>query len=62
MARDVAIDLRLSVLKAKHANWIVEIYNKFMCDKGVTIVENGFRKADITETIEMVEIPEQGPF
>ena len=24
---DVAVHLRLSVLKAKHANWIVEIYN-----------------------------------
>ena len=42
-------NLRLSVLKAKHANWIVEIYNKFQSDKGVTIIKSGFRKADIIE-------------
>ena len=54
--------LRLSVLKAKHANWIVDIYNKFQSDKGVTIIMSGFRKADITEAIEMVEFPEQEPF
>ena len=41
------------VLKAKHANWIVEIYNKFQSDKGVTIIKSGFRKADITEAIEI---------
>ena len=50
---DVADNLRLSVLKAKHANWIVEIYNKFQFDKGVTIIKSGFRKA---------EFPEQDPF
>ena len=40
----------------------VEIYNKFRSDKGVTIIKSGFRKADITEAIEMVEFPEQNPF
>ena len=36
---DVAVHLRLSVLKAKHADWIVEIYiYKFQSDKGVTII------------------------
>ena len=32
---DVAVYCRLSVLKAKHAIWIVDIYNKFQSDKGV---------------------------
>ena len=54
---DVAVHLRLSVLKAKHANWIVEIYNIFHSDNGVTVIKSGFRKADITEAIEMVEFP-----
>ena len=57
-----AVHLRLSVLKAKHGNWIVEIYNKFQSDKGVTIIKSSFNKADITEAIEMVEFPEQDPF
>ena len=61
--RDAAVHLRLSVLKAKHANWIIEIYNKFQSDKaGVIIIKSGFRKADITEAIEMVEFPEQDAF
>ena len=56
-----AVHLRLSALKAKYANWIVEIYYKFQSDKGVTIIKIGFRKSDITEAIEMVEFPEH-PF
>ena len=40
------------------------MYDKFQsdCDKGVTIIKNGFRKADITEAIEMVEFPEKDLF
>ena len=41
-AHDVAVDLRLSVLKAKHASWIVEIFNKFQSEKGVAKIKNGF--------------------
>ena len=59
---DVAVHLRLSVLKAKHANWIVEIYNKFQSDKGVIIIKSCFRKADTTEAIEMAEFLDQDPF
>ena len=44
----VAVHLRLSVLKTKNANWIIEIYNKFQSDNGVTIIKSVFRKADIT--------------
>ena len=50
------------MLKAKHASWIVEIFNKFQSEKGVAIIKNGFRKAGITEAIEMVDFPEQDPF
>ena len=59
---DVAVHLRLSVLKPNHANWIIEMYNKFQSDKGVTIIKSVFRKAYISEDIEMVEFPEQDPF
>ena len=48
---DVTVYCRLSFLKTKHANWILEIYNKFSY-KGVTIIKSGFRKADITEAID----------
>ena len=59
---DVIVDLRLSVLKVRHAKWIVEIFNKFQTDRGKTIIKNGFRKSAITEAIEMLEFPEQDPF
>ena len=41
---------------------IVEIFNKFQSEKGVAIIKNGFRKAGITDAIEMVDFPEQDPF
>ena len=56
------VHLRLSVLKEEHANYIIEIYNKFQSGKGVKIIKSVFRKADITEAIWMVEFPEQDPF
>ena len=34
----------------------------FQSENGVTIIKNGFRKAGITEAIEMVDFPEQDPF
>ena len=40
----------------------LDIYIKFQSDKGVTIIKSGFRKADITEAIEMVEFLEQDSF
>ena len=60
-AHEVTVDLRLSVLKARHASCIVEIFDKFQSEKGVTIIMNEFRKAGVTETIEMVDFPEQVP-
>ena len=57
---DVAVHLRLFVLKAKH--WIVEIYNKFQSGKGVTIIKSGFRNADFTAAFEMMVFSEQDPF
>ena len=56
------VHLRLSVSKEEHANWIVEIYNKFQSDKSVTIIKSGFKKADVTEAIYMAEFPEKAPF
>ena len=38
------------------------MFNKLQSDKGVTIIKGGFRKADITEAIEMAEFPEQDVF
>ena len=45
-----------------YANWIVEIYNNFQSEKGVTNIKSVFRKADINEAIEMVDFTEQDPF
>ena len=59
---DASVDLRLSVLKDKHARWIVEIFDTFQTDRGKTIIKNGLRKSAITEAIEMLKFSEQDPF
>ena len=46
---DVQIKLRLSVLKASHAGWIVDFYNH--TDKGSEIISSGWSAADITDAI-----------
>ena len=48
---DVDVQLKLSVLKPIHANWIVDLFNYFTSEKGREIISNGWKAAFITEVI-----------
>ena len=45
-----------------HAEWIVNIFNKFQSEMGANIIKAGFRKSGITEALEMTSFPVQDPF
>lgn len=59
---DIKVDLRISILKPKHAQWIVRIFDRFQSDRGAAIIKAGFRRAGITEALEMTSFPAQDPF
>ena len=48
---DVAVQLKLSVLKPLHANWIIDLFNYFTSEKGREIISTGWKAAFITEAI-----------
>ena len=48
---DIEVDCRLSVLKPLHAKGLVELYNHMPTDEGKEVVANGWKKADIFDTI-----------
>ena len=47
----IKVDLRLSVLKALHANVMKEAYHFFESLKGKEVMWNGWRAAGITESL-----------
>ena len=61
-AHEVKVDLRISVLKSKHAEWIVQIFDRFQSNRGQEIIKAGFRKSCITEALDMTTFPSQDPF
>ena len=40
------------MLKPLHASWVVDLYNYLTTIKGKVVIENGWKKAGITEAIE----------
>ena len=40
------------MLKPLHASWVVDLYNFLTTIKGKVVIENGWKKAGITEAIE----------
>ena len=48
---DVDVQLKLSVVKPLHANWVVCIFNYFTSGKGWEIISNGWNAAFVTEVI-----------
>ena len=62
-ADEVKVDLRISVLKPKHAEWIVQIFDRFQSNynRGQEIIKAGFRKS-CTEALDMTTFPSQDPF
>ena len=48
---NIDIQLKMSVLKPLHANWINDLYNYFTAPKGKEIIANGWKAAYITEAL-----------
>ena len=46
---NIDIQLKMSVLKPLHANWINDLYNYFTAPKGKEIIASGWKAAYITE-------------
>ena len=40
------------MLKPLHASWVVDLYNYLTKTKGKFVIENGWKRAEITEAIE----------
>ena len=58
----VIVDLKLSTIKPLHAQWLINVYNRFQTDKSRDIIVNGFRRSGITEAINYKTFSEQDPF
>ena len=48
---DIDIQLKLSILKALDAKWVLELYNYLTSEKGRDIIANGRKAAGITNAI-----------
>ena len=59
---DIEVDLRLSVLKPLHAQWLVKIYTFFTGD-GQDIILKGWKKAGIGGLLDgTTNLPPEDPF
>ena len=45
--KDIEVDFRLTTLKPRHAQWIVNMYNFFTSAKGIPIITKGWKKAGV---------------
>ena len=61
-AHEVTVDLKVSVLKPKHADWIVEIFDRFQSKRGQEINKAGLKRSGITEALDMTNFHTQDPF
>lgn len=60
---DINVDLRLTVIKPLHAQWLVNMYNFFTTKKGMDIVIKGWRKAGISGLLDgSTTLPPVDPF
>ena len=46
---DIEVDLRLTVVKPLHAQWLVDMYNYFNTAPGKEVIIKGWKKAEILE-------------
>jgi len=63
-AEDIEVDLRLSIIKPLHAQWLVNIYNYFTtASSGRDIILKGWKKAGISGILDGSTIlPPEDPF
>lgn len=60
---EIEVDLRLSILKPLHAQWLIQMYNYFTTKKGKDITKNGWKKAGIADLFTAnASLPNEDPF
>ena len=60
---EVNVDLRLTVLKPRHASWLVDLYNHLSSDIGGRQIGKGWEKAGITQLLdESFSLSPEDPF
>ena len=52
---DVKVDVKLSIVKPLHAEWVVEYYQRMQLASSKAIITNGFKKAKIREAFDQAE-------
>ena len=59
----ISIDLKLTSLKALHANWLIQLYNILTNADGREMVLNRWKKSGVTAVLKKEEIlPPKDPF
>ena len=62
-AESIDVNLKLTSLKALHANWLIELYNVLTTADGRETVLNGWKKSGVTAVLKKEEIlPPKDPF
>ena len=56
---NVAVDLKISILKPLHARWVTQYYDHIRTNKDV--VKNGWRRSGITDALK-TKSPREDPF
>ena len=60
---DIDLDLRLSVIKPLHAQWLVKVFNLFSTTEGRDIIFRGWKKAGISGLLDgSTVLPPANPF
>ena len=55
-AESIDVNLKLTSLKALHANWLIELYNVLTTADGKEMVLNGWKKSGVTAVLKKEEI------
>lgn len=50
--KDIEVDLRLTVLKPLHAQWLVDMYNHFSTAIGKEMILKGWKRAEVQGVID----------
>jgi len=58
----VEVDLRLSILKPRHAKVMIELYNYLKTEDGRKIIESGWKAAGIKDNLEQARQSKKNPF
>ena len=60
---EVDIDLRLTVIKPLHAQWLVDLFNFLTSTKGTEVILKGWKKAGVTGLLDgSTIVPAVDPF